>query len=64
MGDKNGASEGGPIGNKSKPDPTCQAWFVAAILLAEEIAIKGRREVRGSTSGGKGRTTPLRGGRF
>ena len=43
-------------GNRSKPDPTHQAWFVAAI--------KGRREEKGSTSGGKGRTTPLRGGRF
>ena len=50
--------------HRSKPKPTFQTWFVAAFLLTEEMTTKGRREERGSTSRGKGRTTPLRGGRF
>ena len=42
-------------GTRSKPELALPAWLVTPFLVAEEMGAKGRRERRGSMSGGKGR---------
>ena len=48
----------------SKPELTFKLGLWHHFFLAEEVTTRGRREVRGSMAGDKGRTTPLRGARF
>ena len=59
-----GASEGGAEAIGANLNRPFKLGLWQHFFLAEEMAIKWRREERGSMSGGKGRTTPLRGGRF
>ena len=59
-----GASEGGAEAIGAIPSLPLNLGMWQHFFVANKVMTKERREGRRSMSGGKGRTTPLRGGRF